>query len=246
MSGDRTLIACFTVAATVGTFAPSPIRIVAGLALAFFLPGRALQELLLLPKPTHRAERLFLAIGISTTATVLTGLLLVGVGGQVSKAFWAFGLGAVTLIALAVASVLSEIEENSVTQHAWRLPSVDVAVLWPILIAGAMCASAIAFSVRDQRDAQANGFTELAATRAKHLTRPAVALHVRSHELSQVQYRLRMSIGGRVRVTRRISVEPGKSWHETVIVPDPKLEVVVTLVPSRGGPTYRRVRLAPV
>jgi uncharacterized membrane protein len=210
--------------------APVPLRVVAGTLLALLLPGLGLVAALL-PRRLETLDLLVFVPGLSIVSDIAAGLLLQAAGIKLSTTAFATALAAITLLSLAWAAT-----------HGWfklpvpPRPRLGFAGL--VSVAVSVGVAAIVHGVDGQPTAS-TAFTQLWALRGS-----ASAVHVgfRSHERATTEFRMAIRVGGRQRLTRRVTLAPGAQWH-TVIEADRRRPVDVTLAKVARAGTYRRVRL---
>jgi uncharacterized membrane protein len=108
-------------------WAPTPIRVAAGLTLGLFLPGFVAARLLGRPSMTG-VERLLLVPGMSVATAILTGLCLTAAHIHMTTDSWAIALGSVTAVGVAI---LARLERGKHGEKELRpdllLPSLSVA-----------------------------------------------------------------------------------------------------------------------
>ena len=252
-SGTLPALAFTAAAAELGVVVgPAPIRVAAGLTLAF-LPGLLITRAIHTQTRTEGAERFLLAPGMSLAVAVIAGLLLDIANIRLTTEHWAIALGLVTAAGLAGEAILEDEHEVAPDRRRSRgrltaaspvrrySPGIAPTVM--LVMAALAVSAAVVIGVVGQHDRDsATEFTELWA-----LSEPgsdsAVRLGVRSHERGVVHYRIRVLIDGQVARSQALTLRPGQTWQSTQPSTRSGGRVDVALLNSPGGAVYRRVHL---
>ena len=231
---------------------PSPIRIAGGLALGC-LPGMLITRVIQTRTRFDRTEQLLLVPGMSLAVAIITGLVLNTADIRLTTGNWAIALGLVTAAGFVAGAMLED--EHEVGRHrrrrrAWLSAaapggrrSLGIAPAAMFVMGALAVTAAVAIGVLGQRDRDSGTeFTQLWALPGSG-SASAVRLGVRSHERSDVHYRIRVSVEGRVVRNQALTLRPGQTWQSTQPVARSGARVDVALLASPRDPAYRAVHL---
>jgi len=224
------------------------LRIPAALALVLFLPGYALQALLLQSGRLAVLERLLVSVGISLALTILCGLLLNQTPAGLTSVAWAALLSAMVMLAALGAwlrrlgwGTPERLKDGTEGARHLALPRFRQAA-WLTL---ALIAMLLAFGIARQAAAQPNnaGFTQLWMVPDPSQPQTVVDIGVTSQETATTSFRLVLTSGNNtIWQWPALALQPGQTWSARVGLPagDPAqmhLQAVLYL----SSVAYRRV-----
>lgn len=217
-------------------------RLFLAVCLAFFLPGFALTAAAL-PSNLRIEERLTLSVGLSLALAALGGLLLNWTPWGLTAASWASFLVAVTLLGIAVA--LGRTRRRPAVRV--RGPSIRAVIVHGLLfaLAGSVLAASLMGARRGAEQQTQAGFTQLWLVPLDE-TREVARLGIRSQELEEATYQLRLESGERLlHHWPAIKLEPGQQWETEVVVQKGAGEALVASLGRSEFPAaeYRRAFL---
>ncbi|HWH13822.1 MAG TPA: hypothetical protein VNT51_03685 [Miltoncostaeaceae bacterium] len=233
-------------AATVCALAPDvpALRLPAALALALWLPGHALVELLGLAG-RDRVRTLTLALGASLAIALIVAVELAAFGVLAAETWAATTAAACFAASLAVSHRHAALgPATRVAPGPPRPRHLALAALAVTAVAAVGTAVVLArtpLPVPDDR-----GYTVLAVAPTASGS-GAVTVRATSEEATSRSYVMRVSFGGRVAEERALTLEPGETSEQRVSVPpDAAGPLVVSLLDTARIPPvpYRSVRVA--
>lgn len=255
-------LAAVTVAAAVvllsGVTVAAP-RIASALALALVLPGYALSAVVFPPgslrswQPGPWLLRGIWAAGLSLAASVLGGLILNLTPGGLTRTNWAVFLGALTLLAVAVALIQSwrrggVPDPGQARRPAGRprAPRASRASRARALAIGGCALGAVVLGIAAIRVAQVSAErhnpSDFAQLWLVPGTSSAATLGVRSDYPGEHGFRLVLHRGASVAATWDLALAKGQSWQRTVTDPaGQRLSAELTVTGRRGSPLSVRL-----
>jgi hypothetical protein len=225
--------------------ADSILRFVVGVPLVLFLPGYAISVAVVPDKALGEAERLVLSTGLSVSVAALGGLVLHWVPWGLDTGSWNVFLGGLAVVASLLAFERRARLARSNGERAAGLdggsgPALRLHQRFLVraglvqigrpapgralprfreasLFALAALLGSLAFWASSVRAShQVEGFTQLWILPAEHGLDDRVRIGVRSMELDQQEYGLRLLADGTAVIeSRGVRLEPGQTW-ETV------------------------------
>jgi len=248
MRRDLALVIALALAALLVALLPAETWLSALLLvpLVLILPGYALAANFFAPRTVSRIERAVYVVTLSIATVAIGGLLIQLVLG-LNRGVWIAFLGAVTIGAALRA--LRRYPDRPLEWPAavpWTLPVASLAFLVAAVIAGL----AIASAGDGLREAQSRiRFTDFwlvpADAAAVGASEEQLEVGLRSHEGRPSRFDLRVSLEGRVFLSRSLRLRAGESWQRSFAAPEapPGVPVVANL--TRDGERYRRLDLVP-
>jgi hypothetical protein len=184
----------------------SPVAaLVPGLLLALLAPGYAVAAALLPRTSGDRAERAMVVVGCGLAALVLTSVLLAAAGIRFDSSR-TDALLAVTFTCCAIAAARRGGEARS-TRHLPRIsPRAALAV---VPIAAMLAGAAVVARVPAKN---VSGYTSLWVGPASSSPQGTFLVGVRSDETAVMSYLLTAREGGRVVLSKAVTLRPGQSW----------------------------------
>lgn len=196
-------------------------RIVA-LPFALVLPGYALTSAAFPQRKFGFPECLVFSLALSLVSLVLGGLLLNLTPWGLRTDLWAVLLGGITLGACAVALVRRR--RQGLTNSGWlRVGKIGLNLRQGLLLslAGLIVCGAVAMSIIGAQRQPYPGFTQLwILPVAGANVKSAVRLGVSNMELTAMEYRLAVSVDGKVvKEWPSIDLNPHDQWQATLLLP---------------------------
>ena len=230
----------------------TPVRILA-LPLVFVLPGYALTSAMFPGQALEFPKRLVFSLGVSLSMVVLGGLVLNLTPFGLRAGSWATLLGGITLAACAVTFIRRRRQSIPVAgwSEGWNWSS-GFSLRQGLLLglAALIVCSAFAVSMIGAHRQPYPGFTQLWILPAGGANaRNAVSLGVNNMESTAMEYRLAVSVGGKiVKEWPAIDLYPNEKWDATLVLPQPGQAGAVMVeadLYSANAPTviYRHVVL---
>lgn len=220
--------------------AATPVRIVVGIPLALFAPGYALVSAAWPSVRPHWPKRITLALGVSVSVDILVGLVLNLTGQGLRPSTWTFALGAITLVACAVAAV----RRPHVRWFTFGRPR-PASFVAGAGAAGFVLAAAVVATAGAAAHEQQDGFTQM-WIRPDATDSSSANVTLRNLELAPMSYHVQiLDDNGQVTLDiPDIALDPGQTWQTAVTI-DPSSSGAVNAVAYIGSDTtpYRRVRL---
>ena len=216
-----TTLACAGVAVT---FPPlqsvEPVRVVFALLLVLLVPGYALLAALAPDIERWSANALAFSLGLSISATLLTGLALNFTSWGLQRRPIAIAL-AVVVVAASIAGSIRRPGVSTETVHrAHVLPSGGQFVL--LFLALLVAAAAVGVSRLGARQAnQRTTFTQLWMLPSTDSSGVRLDLGIRNNEGASTTYRLLVRAGAlRVQLRSSVRLANGEQWTETLQLPE--------------------------
>jgi uncharacterized membrane protein len=212
----------------------------------FVYPGLALTAVVRGGPVIGGLEQALLTLALSVMAVILSGLALAGIGLPLTAQSWSITLAGITIVAVAVA-VFGRRHATAAPSTPFRLPRPDRSwILWASA-AGLAVAALIVARGPAPPDA-VPGYTQLWMLPAGNADRSEVVIGVRSLELTEMAYGLRLDVPGSPGYDwQPIVLAPGDTWQQRVDVAIPSSDstnVVATLYRlDDATEAYRRVTL---
>lgn len=223
-----------------GLIAATPVAGIAGIPLALFAPGYALVSAAWPSVRPHWPKRITLALGVSISVDILSGLVLNLTGQGLRPATWSFVLGAITLVACAVAAV----RRPHVRWFTFSRPQ-PASLVAGVAAAGLVLAAAVVATAGAAAHEQQDGFTQM-WIRPDTTDARSVNVTLRNLELAPMSYHVQiLDDSGQVSADiPSVSLDPGQIWQTAVPI-DPSSNGAVNAVAYVGSDLtpYRRVRL---
>jgi uncharacterized membrane protein len=232
--------------------AGSLLRVVAGLLLAFVLPGPGLLWSCFPRRSIVAPEEVVVAAGLSLGSVAVVGVLLHTSGVGLSPASWAWSLALLTCVASGVASWrIARVETDegtashervkssaagSTTVDRRRLAVPAMLIALAVVLVGASATLAVV-SDRNQPVAGATELSALPRTAGSSLT---LIVQVTSHESAAAQYQLVIHGDKGLATRTTLRLEPGESWSRTFPIPSAQ-RVDVDLYLDESVTVYRSV-----
>lgn len=233
--------------------AGSLLRVVAGLLLAFVLPGPGLLWSCFPRRSIVAPEEVVVAAGLSLGSVAVVGVLLHTSGVGLSPASWAWSLALLTCVASGVASwrIARRVETDEGTASDERVKSSAAAsttvdrrrLAVPamlIALAVVLVGASATLAVVSDRNQPIAGATELSAiphTAGSSLT---LSVQVTSHESASAQYQLVIHGDKGLATRTTLRLEPGEAWSRTFPIPSAQ-RVDVDLYLDESVTVYRSV-----
>jgi uncharacterized membrane protein len=189
------------------TSLPAAAALVPGVLLALVAPGYAVAAALM-PRPSvDRSERAMLVAGCGLATLVLTSILIAGAGIRLDLASWAVALLVVTLSCCGVAALRRR--RAAVSWTALRLPTVSRGTWLAVISVAAMILGATAIARIPAGNVTGYSSLWIDPTAGDE---GAFSVGVRSNETAVTSYIVTARTGGRVVLTRKLTLRPGQSW----------------------------------
>jgi hypothetical protein len=222
------------------------VRVIVALPLVLVLPGLALSAAVFPERSLGTAERVATSLGVSLAVTALGGIALNWTPWGLQSGSWALLLGGVTLTASVLALLRRRRRSFGAAGRLSGRPDIRQSLLLGLALILAAGAVALARHGAAQQDVA--GFTQLWILPSEQLDQRTVRLGLRSAEIQDSTYRLRVLVGHRVvREWRSIPLAPGQQWETTTVLPreDTSPRPVVGLLYRLDAPqqVYRSVIL---
>lgn len=191
------------------------------LPLVFLLPGYALtaafpgREALDIPK------RLVFILGISLVVVVIGGLILNFTSFGLNAGSWAVYLSSITIAASIVALIRRQ-RGSVAASGALRAGAIGFTFRQGLLLglAALIVCAAFALSIIGAERQPTQGFTQLWLIPAAANANKAISLGVSNMEGTTMEYRLALSINGKVVQTwPSIDLNPNQNWTTTLVIP---------------------------
>lgn len=197
--------------------ADSILRTIFALPLVFFLPGYAIMTALLPMNSFRTTERLLFSLGLSVSATALSGLILNLTDWGLQSKTWAIMLAGIVLLAGAIALLRSK-PNATVTpvpvKKYFKLRFRDLVFLGlAILVMGA----AVGLTRLPVAPNGVSGYTQLWMLPAAPGNSNNFRLGINSEEFTETGYRLQVKVNGQVvQEWPQLSLKPGETWETTI------------------------------
>lgn len=200
---------------TVSGWAGESVLRVAGISLALFLPGYALQAALFAGRSMGRLEQVALSLGLSLAIMSLAGLVLSALRISIRAETMSLTLLIVTIM-LAGMAMLRRRGHAFMPDNSPARPQVNIAPAQALLLAGAAVIALVAFWVAALPSSQ-QGIQSYTALWMKPHTgispQSMVEVGINSQEFSSTTFRVELIADGRlVREWPDIRLEPGETW----------------------------------
>lgn len=220
-----------------------PIRVLAALPLALFLPGFALAAAIFPGAEAGRRQRLVLCLGLSLIVLALGSLLLDVAPGGIRSGWWALLLFLVVLGGCRGAALRrSSPPRGSILPRRPRLRMANAALL-SLGALGTVAALVLAFVPLGAKHAE--GYTEMWIRPLGGASKTGVEIGVGSREQHPTGYSLKIRVGGAPLGGRReFSLRPGQSktlGFSTPASGGGSVPVSATLFKDGEAGAYRRV-----
>jgi hypothetical protein len=192
--------------AAVGTATGSAVAaLIPGLLLALLAPGYAVAAALL-PRPSvDRAERAMVVVGCGLATLVLTSVLIAAAGIRVDSSR-TVALLVVTVTCCAIAALRRRGDAGSTRQ----LPNISRrAALAAVPIAAMLAGAAVIARVPAKN---VSGYTSLWVGPMTASPRGTFSVGVRSEETAVSSYLVTARVGGRVVLSKPVTLRPGETW----------------------------------
>ena len=191
------------------------------LPLVFLLPGYALTAAFPSGETLDIPRRLVFILGISLVIVVIGGLILNLTPFGLSAGSWAVYLSGITLGACIVA--LLRRQRGSIIVSSLRVEDIGFTFRQGLMLglAALIVLGAFAVSIIGAKQQPTAGYTELSIQSANGAnTNNAVSLTVSNNESTTMEYRLAVSVNGKlVQAWTSIDLNPNQNWTTTLVLP---------------------------
>lgn len=225
--------------------AGSPLRAIAGLALALIFPGVPASRLVPFDRETPIVS-VILVFGLSIALVILDSAALYVLGVRLDRASWAWSLAAVTGVSAVAALFADRGGDKTVLQagqvRAWRPRGNWTTGLALVVAVGAVALAVAMTSVSIRDRARSDRFTQLWALPR---TPDKVQIGVYNHEGEKELYRVDVRNGRRVVRVLVMSLQPNRYWTAELRGLPMRGEVLVSLESSGPVAVHRWVRVNP-
>jgi uncharacterized membrane protein len=225
-------------------FYPPVLRVLLALPFVLVLPGYAIAAAIFPGQGLTGWERLLFTLGLSLTATILSGLVLNLTPWGLQATSWAVLLSIVTLGA-SLAAMQRRRHERANTPAKLRFPlSLRQVLLFGL--SGLIVFAAMGLVQGPKPSHNLQGYTTLWILPGTLSQQNTVSLGIHSQELELINYKLELTLDGKImREWSDISLTPGGQWERSIVLPagEGYVEAVLFQANNPGTP-YRRVTLA--
>jgi Protein of unknown function (DUF1616) len=226
-------------------FYPPVLRAILALSFVLVLPGYAITAAIFPGQSLSGLERLLLTLGLSLTVTILSGLVLNLTPWGIQVDSWAALLSIVTLVASLAAMQRRRIGRAKIPDSA--KPHFPLSVRGGLLfgISGLIVAVALGFSQAPKSSQYLQGYTTLWILPGAESQQTGISLGISNQEFDLMHYQLQLTQDGKlVKEWPDISLEPGKHWEQSIVMPVSQGLVEANLfLANNPGVVYRHVTL---
>jgi hypothetical protein len=198
----------------------SIVRLICALPLVFFLPGYAISAALLPMNSLGNVEQLLISLGLSVSATALSGLILNLTPWGLQSTTWAITLAVIVVLTSAIAWLRRKTDTKIMTAKIgmnFNLRLRDGLFLgMAVLVTGA----AIGLTRLPVAPNGIAGYTQLWMITPNPNNTNDFRLGLTSAEFTDTRYRLQVSIDGQVvKEWPELSLKPGETWETAISLP---------------------------
>lgn len=226
----------------------SIVRLICALPLVFFLPGYAISAALLPINSLGNVERLLFSLGLSVTATALSGLILNLTPWGLQSTTWAITLAVIVVLTSTIAWYRRKADTTIRTEKIER--KFNLRLSDGLFLGMAIVVAGAAFGLTKLPVAPNGiaGYTQLWMIAANPNNTNDFRLGLTSAEFTETRYRLQVSIGGQVvKEWPELSLKPGESWQTAISLPSNQFgsgPIIADLYKlDNPGTLYRHVTL---